>query len=151
MGKVAGIDLGTTFSAIAVGNKHGKAEISANRHGERIKPSAVLFDNETPLVGSMDKRSAVASPDNVVQFVKRQMGNPSWKFPTETGQVYAAEDISAIIIKRLKEDAELMLGETIDDAVITVPAYFDDAQRKATQDARRIAGFNVLLIINEPT
>lgn len=151
MGKVAGIDLGTTFSAIAVVNKHGKAEIIANREGERITPSVVLFDNETPLVGSMAKRSAVASPDNVVQFVKRQMGNPSWKFPTESGQVFSAEDISAIIIKRLKEDAELILGEAIDDAVITVPAYFDDAQRKATQDAGRIAGFNVLRIINEPT
>jgi molecular chaperone DnaK len=151
MGKVVGIDLGTTFSAIAVVNKHGKAEIIANREGERITPSVVLFDDNTPLVGSMAKRSAVANPDNVVQFVKRQMGNPSWKFPTESGQVYTPEDISAIILKRLKEDAEIMLGETVHDAVITVPAYFDDAQRRATQDAGRIAGLNVLRIINEPT
>lgn len=151
MGKVVGIDLGTTFSAIAVVNKHGKGEIIANREGERITPSVVLFDGDTPLVGSMAKRSAVASPDNIVQFVKRQMGSPSWKFPTESGQVYTPEEVSAIIIKRLKEDAEIMLGETVNDAVITVPAYFDDAQRKATQDAGRIAGLNVLRIINEPT
>jgi molecular chaperone DnaK len=151
MAKVVGIDLGTTFSAIAVVNKHGKPEIIANREGERITPSVVLFDGDTPIVGSMAKRSAVASPDNVVQFVKRQMGNPSWKFPTESGHVYTPEEVSAIIIKRMKEDAETMLGETVRDAVITVPAYFDDAQRKATQDAGRIAGLNVLRIINEPT
>jgi molecular chaperone DnaK len=151
MGKVVGIDLGTTFSAIAVVNKHGKPEILANREGERITPSVVFFNGDTPIVGSMAKRLAVANPEKVVQFVKRQMGNSSWKFPTESGQIYTSEEASAIIIKRLKEDAEIMLGETVCDAVITVPAYFDDAQRKATQDAGRIAGLNVLRIINEPT
>ena len=151
MSKVVGIDLGTTFSSIALVNQHGKPEIIPNREGERIMPSVVLFDGDTPIVGSIAKRSAVANPLNVAQFVKRQMGNPSWKFRTENGEVYTPEEISAMILKRLKEDAETMLGEKIHDAVITVPAYFDDAQRKSTQDAGRIAGLNVLRIINEPT
>lgn len=111
----------------------------------------MLFEGNEPIVGSIAKRSAVMSPLNVVQFAKRQMGVKSWKFRTETGEIYNAEDISAIILKRLKEDAEMLLGEEIRDAVITVPAYFDDAQRKATLDAGRIAGLNVLRIINEPT
>lgn len=151
MSQVVGIDLGTTFSSLAVVNQHGKPEIIPNREGERIMPSVVLFDGDMPIVGSIAKRAAVASPLNVVQFVKRQMGNPSWKFRTEEGEVYTPEEISAMILKRLKEDAETALGEDIHDAVITVPAYFDDAQRKATQDAGRIAGLNVLRIINEPT
>jgi len=151
MAKVVGIDLGTTYSAIATVNSHGKAEIIVNREGERITPSVVLFDADAPIVGSIAKRSAIASPLNVVQFVKRQMGNPSWKFRSEGGHVWKAEEISAIILKRLKEDAEVLVGESVRDAVITVPAYFDDAQRKATQDAGRIAGLNVLRIINEPT
>ena len=151
MGKALGIDLGTTFSAIAYVNEFGKAEIIPNREGERITPSVILFDGEAPIVGSIAKRSAVANPLSVVQFVKRQMGNPSWKFRSESIELYTPEEISAILLKRLKEDAETMLGETVTDAVITVPAYFDDAQRKATQDAGRIAGLNVLRIINEPT
>lgn len=151
MKEVVGIDLGTTFSAIAYVNRHGKPEIIANREGERITPSVVLFDGDTPIVGTAAKRSAIAEPLNVVQFVKRQMGNPSWKFRTENGDSYAPEEISAIILKRLKEDAEQMLGAAIDNAVITVPAYFNDAQRKATHDAGRIAGLNVMRIINEPT
>lgn len=151
MSKVVGIDLGTTYSAIAYLNEHGKAEIIANREGEPITPSVVLFDGEMPIVGSIAKKSAVQSPLNVVQFVKRQMGNPSWKFLSESGVQYSSEEISAIILKRLKEDAESVLNEEIRDVVITVPAYFDDAQRNATQDAGRIAGLNVLHIINEPT
>lgn len=151
MSKVVGIDLGTTFSAIAIVNQHGKPEIIPNREGERITPSVVLFDGETPIVGSIARRSAVANALNCVQFVKRQMGNPSWKFRTDSGEVFTPEEISAMILKRLKEDAETALGEPIRDAVITVPAYFADAQRKATQDAGRIAGLNVLRVINEPT
>ncbi len=151
MSHVVGIDLGTTNSAIAVVNKYGKPEIIANREGERTTPSVVLFDGHDPLVGSIAKRSAVATPLNVVQFVKRQMGENTWKFHAETGESFTPEEISALIIKRLKEDAENLLGEEVTDAVITVPAYFDDAQRKATQDAGRIAGLNVLRIINEPT
>jgi len=151
MGHVVGIDLGTTFSAIAAVNGAGKPEIIPNREGERITPSVVLFDGDSPLVGSIAKQSAVTSPLNVVQFVKRQMGNPSWKFRSEQGETFTAEDVSAIILKRLKDDAEVALGVTVKDAVITVPAYFDDAQRKATQDAGLIAGLNVLRVINEPT
>lgn len=151
MGKVIGIDLGTTFSAVAYVNSTGKPEIIPNRDGERIMPSVVFFDNDDPIVGISAKNSSVLEPLNVVQFVKRQMGNPSYKFNTEKGIEYTAEEISAIILKRLKEDAEQYLNDSILGAVITVPAYFNDAQRKATQDAGRIAGLNVLRIINEPT
>lgn len=151
MGKIIGIDLGTTFSAVAVVNDHGRAEILVNREGERTTPSVVLFEGDGAIVGSIAKRSAVASPLNVVQFVKRQMGNGSWKFRTEDSVAYKPEEVSALILKRLKEDAEALLGEAVQDAVVTVPAYFDDAQRKATQDAGRIAGLNVRRIINEPT
>lgn len=146
-----GIDLGTTFSAVATINEDGKPEILPNREGERITPSVVLFDGAAPIVGTIAKQSAVGNALNVVQFVKRQMGNASWKFRTESGDTLTAEEISAIILKRLKEDAEAALGESVHDAVITVPAYFNDAQRKATQDAGRIAGLNVTRILNEPT
>lgn len=151
MGRVVGIDLGTTYSAISVVNKYGKPEIIVNREGERITPSVVLFEDKEVVVGSIAKRSAVASPFNVVQFVKRQLGDKTWRFNTENGGEFTPEEISAMVIRRLKEDAETLLGEKVEDAVITVPAYFDDAQRKATQDAGRIAGLNVLRIINEPT
>jgi molecular chaperone DnaK len=151
MGRTIGIDLGTTFSAVAIVNEQGLPEIVPNREGERITPSVVLFDGHLPIVGTIAKQSASAQPLNVVQFVKRQMGNPSWKFRTETGEVYTPEEISAIILKRLKDDAEAALGEVVTDAVVTVPAYFDDAQRKATQDAGRIAGLNIIRIVNEPT
>lgn len=151
MGRVVGIDLGTTYSAIAIVNKYGKPEILVNREGERITPSVVLFDGTDVVVGSIAKRSAVASPFNVVQCVKRQLGDKAWTFKTEYDDEFTPEEISAMILRRLKEDAETLLGEEVVDAVITVPAYFDDAQRKATQDAGRIAGLNVLRIINEPT
>lgn len=151
MARVVGIDLGTTYSAISIVNQYGKPEVLTNREGERITPSVVLFDGDDPIVGSIAKRSAVANPFNVIQFVKRQIGDKGWKFRTENSEVYTPEEISAIILRRLKEDAETLLGEKIEDAVVTVPAYFDDAQRKATQDAGRIAGINVLRIINEPT
>ena len=151
MGRIVGIDLGTTYSAIAAVDDQGKPVILCNREGERTTPSIVLLDGGTPIVGTIAKQSAVAKPLSVVQFVKRQMGNPSWKFRTESGESFTPEEISAMILKRLKEDAEAALGEPVDQAVITVPAYFSDAQRKATQDAGRIAGLNVRRIINEPT
>lgn len=151
MTRIVGIDLGTTYSSIGFVNDHGKPEIIPNREGERITPSVVMFDGESPIVGSIAKRSAVANPEEVVQFVKRQMGNPSWKFRTGQDETYTPEEISAIILKRLKGDAEVHLGGPVRDAVITVPAYFNDAQRKATQDAGHIAGLNVTRIINEPT
>lgn len=151
MGRIVGIDLGTTYSAIACVNELGKAEIIVNREGERITPSVVLFQGDLTQVGTQAKRSAPTAPDDVVQFVKRQMGNPDWRFTTSAGVDFTAEQISAIILKRLKEDAEIVLGEAVTDAVITVPAYFDDARRKATQDAGTIAGLNVRRVLNEPT
>ncbi len=151
MSKVIGIDLGTTFSAVAFINELGKPEIIPNRDGERIMPSVVFFEDGNPIVGVTAKNSSLIEPLNVVQFVKRQMGNPSFKFITEKGDEYTSEEISAIILKRLKEDAEEYLNDTIVGAVITVPAYFNDVQRKSTQDAGIIAGINVLRIINEPT
>lgn len=146
-----GIDLGTTYSGMAYVNEHGQAEIIPNREGERCTPSVVLFDGETPIVGSIAKRSAVASPLNVCQFVKRQMGEKDWRFLTEDDRSYTAEEISALILKRLVEDAAAAMDCEISSAVITVPAYFNDAQRKATQDAGKIAGLDVLRIMNEPT
>ena len=146
-----GIDLGTTFSAVAAVNANGRPEIIKNREGEAITPSVVLFQGDQPLVGTMAKRSAVMAPKDVVQFVKRNMGDASWRFATSTGQEYTAEQVSAVILKRLKEDAEMALGRPCPDAVITVPAYFDDARRRATMDAGTIAGFNVLRVLNEPT
>lgn len=148
---IVGIDLGTTFSTAAVLSEKGVPEIISNREGERITPSAVLFDGDSPIVGTLAKAAAPTSPLNVVQFIKRQMGNKEWKFRTETGATYTPEEISALILKRLKEDAEVSLGEHVSDAVITVPAYFNDAQRQATKDAGRIAGLNVIRMINEPT
>jgi len=149
--RVVGIDLGTTFSSIACVNEHGKPEIIKNREGEDITPSVVMFEGNAPAVGSIAQRSAIANPLNVCQFVKRQMGNPAWNFRSANGNKFSPEEVSALILKKLKEDAEVLCASKVMDAVITVPAYFDDAQRKATQDAGRIAGLNVLRIINEPT
>jgi len=148
---IIGIDLGTTFSAMAFINEEAVPEIICNREGERITPSVVLFDGDSPIVGTIAKAATTTSPLNVVQFVKRQMGNKAWKFKTDTGASFTAEEISALILKRLKDDAEVALGKIISDAVITVPAYFNDAQRQATKDAGRIAGLNVVRMINEPT
>jgi len=152
MGQVVGIDLGTTYSAVAVVGASGKPEVLVNREGERITPSVVFFDEGATLVGSMAKRSAATSPLDVAQFVKRQMGDKDWRFEPSVGGSYSPEEVSAIILKRLKEDAELFLGEgQVTDAVITVPAFFDDARRRATIDAGKIAGLNVLRVLNEPT
>lgn len=151
MGRIVGIDLGTTFSAVAAVNSLGKPEIIPNREGERITPSVVLFQGGATQVGSMARRSAATAPDDVVQFMKRQMGDPTWRFVTSSGDEYTPEQVSAIIVKRLKDDAEMMLGEPVTDAVITVPAYFDDARRKATVDAGTIAGLDVRRVLNEPT
>jgi molecular chaperone DnaK len=148
---IVGIDLGTTNSAIAYMDENEIPQIITSRDGDRITPSVVLFENDTPIVGSVAKSNSVADPLNSVQFVKRQMGNPSYKFINESGESFTPEEVSAIILRRLKQDAEGFLGEQVDKAVITVPAYFDDSQRKATQDAGQIAGLHVLKIINEPT
>lgn len=151
MGRAIGIDLGTTYSAVSIVNDFGKPEILPNREGEAITASVVLFQGDMPLVGSMAKRAAATDPDNVVQFVKRQMGNPAWSFDAPGGKSYRPEEVSALILKRLKDDAEMVLGEPVTDAVITVPAYFDDANRRATIDAGTMAGLNVLRVLNEPT
>jgi molecular chaperone DnaK len=148
---IVGIDLGTTNSAIAYVNEHGRPQMIANREGEYVTPSVVFFDGSEPIVGSIAKRSAVLDPLNVVQFVKRHMGDSSWMFATESGETFSAEDISGLILKRLKEDAETMLGRPVERAVISVPAYFQDAPRQATKDAGKIAGLDVVRIINEPT
>lgn len=156
MGRAIGIDLGTTYSAISVMKPDGSPMILPNSEGQNITPSVVLFPDtsggaDEPLVGDMAKHSAVASPLDVVQFLKRQMGDPNWRFTTTNNQSYTAEEVSGIILKKLKADAELALGEPVTDAVITVPAYFDDARRTATKQAGVIAGFNVLRVLNEPT
>jgi len=148
---VIGIDLGTTFSAVARVNDDGKAEIITNRDGERTTPSVVMFEDGTAVVGEQAKENSIVDPYNVCQFVKRQMGKKAFSFDVSLNERYTAEEISAMILKRLKEDAEAYTGERVEGAVITVPAYFDDAQRKATQDAGEIAGLNVIGIINEPT
>lgn len=156
MGRAIGIDLGTTYSAAAILQPDGKPAILPNSEGQNITPSVVLFPDvgngyDEPLVGDMAKHSAATSPLDVVQFVKRQMGDPNWRFESTSGSAYTAEEVSAIILKKLKNDAELALGEPVTDAVITVPAYFDDTRRVATKQAGRIAGLNVLRVLNEPT
>ncbi len=154
MKSAIGIDLGTTYSAFAI-MQDGKPKIIPNVEGQNITPSVVLFPSadcgEEPLVGEMAKHSASTAPLDVVQFVKRQMGDPNWKFESSNGHSYSAEEISAVILKKIKNDAETVLGKEITDVVITVPAYFDDARRTATRQAGQIAGMNVLRILNEPT
>ncbi|WP_130013922.1 Hsp70 family protein [Serinicoccus sediminis] len=155
MATAIGIDLGTTYCAVAVLSAGGEPEILPNRDGEDITPSVVLIGgdgaDDEPLVGTMAKHSAATSPHDVVQFVKRQMGDPAWRFDSASGHSYTAEEVSGIILKRLKEDAEQALGEPVTKAVITVPAYFDDARRTATKHAGQIAGLEVLRVLNEPT
>lgn len=156
MGRAIGIDLGTTYSAAAILQADGKPAILPNSEGQNITPSVVLFPDvangyDEPLVGDMAKHSAATSPLDVVQFVKRQMGDPNWRFESTNGSSFTAEEVSAIILKKLKNDAELVMGEPVTDAVITVPAYFDDTRRVATKQAGRIAGLNVLRVLNEPT
>ncbi|WP_245703349.1 Hsp70 family protein [Streptomyces lushanensis] len=151
MARVVGIDLGTTYCAVAVADRSGSPSIVRNREGENITPSVVMFQGDTVVVGSQAKRSAATAPDHVVQFVKRYMGEANPIYHSESGTPYRPEEIAALLLKRLKEDAEMMLGEPVEQAVVTVPAYFDDVRRKATQDAGRLAGLEVLRIVNEPT
>ena len=149
MGKVIGIDLGTTNSCGAV-LEAGEPVIIANAEGGRTTPSIVAFtDSGERLVGDTAKRQAAVNADRTVCSIKRQMGNDY--HININGRKYSPQEISAIILQKLKKDAEDYLGESVTDAVITVPAYFNDAQRQATRDAGRIAGLNVRRIINEPT
>jgi molecular chaperone DnaK len=149
MARAVGIDLGTTNSCVAV-LEGGEPAVIANAEGSRTTPSVVAFaKNGEVLVGEVAKRQAVTNVDRTIRSVKRQMGT-DWKV-TIDGKKFTAQQISAFILQKLKRDAEAYLGETITDAVITVPAYFSDAQRQATKEAGTIAGLNVLRIINEPT
>src|ERR1700730_11832463 len=150
--KTVGIDLGTTFSVVSHIDAYGKPQIIPNSENERITASVMLFDGTSVVVGTLAKNSAVAEPEKIVDFVKREMGKPKDQFHREfAGKIYSAEELSALILKKLKGDAEKYLSEPVTDAVITVPAYFNDAERTATITAGQLAGFNVLQIINEPT
>src|SRR6202011_4611971 len=150
--KTVGIDLGTTFCAVAHIDAYGKPQIIPNAESERITPSVILFDGTNPSVGTRPKQNTAAEPEKIVDFVKREMGKSKAQFHRDfNGKIYSAEELSALIIKKLKNDAEKYLGEPVTDAVITVPAYFNDAERTATITAGQLAGFNVLQIINEPT
>ena len=149
MSKVVGIDLGTTNSCIAI-MEGGNTIVIPNAEGARTTPSVVYFDKSGErIVGQLAKRQQAMNPDRTVSSIKREMGT-SKKIKIGDDEYYPQE-ISAIILKKLKNDAEAFIGDTITDAIITVPAYFNDAQRQATKDAGKIAGLNVLRIINEPT
>lgn len=149
MGATIGIDLGTTNSCMAT-MEGGRVTIIPNAEGERTTPSVVAFSKEGErLVGSIALRQAAVNPDRTISSVKRHMGT-SWQAKID-GKAYTPQELSAMILTKLRRDAEAFLGQEVTDAVITVPAYFDDSQRQATKDAGRIAGLNVLRIINEPT
>jgi molecular chaperone DnaK len=149
MAKVIGIDLGTTNSCVAV-LEGGKPVVIPNPEGNRTTPSVVAFTKDGErLVGQVAKRQAVTNPDRTIQSIKREMGT-SFK-ATIDGKAYSPQEISAMVLQKMKSDAEEYLGETVSQAVITVPAYFSDSQRQATTDAGKIAGLEVLRIINEPT
>lgn len=149
MGKIIGIDLGTTNSCVSV-MEGGEAIIIPNVEGNRTTPSIVAFTKDGErLVGETAKRQAITNPDRTISSIKREMGS-NYKIDID-GKDYTPQDISAMILQKLKADAESYLGETVSEAVITVPAYFTDAQRQATKDAGKIAGLEVKRIINEPT
>ena len=150
MSKVIGIDLGTTNSVVSV-MEGGEPTVITNPEGSRITPSVVGFTKDGQrLVGQLAKRQAVSNPDRTISSIKRHMGESDYKVEID-GKGYTPQEISAMILQKLKADAEAYLGETVTQAVITVPAYFNDSQRQATKDAGKIAGLEVLRIINEPT
>jgi molecular chaperone DnaK len=150
MARAVGIDLGTTNSVVAV-LEGGEPTVIANSEGSRTTPSVVAFArNGEVLVGQSAKNQAVTNVDRTIRSVKRHIGS-DWKTGDVDGKTYSAQEISARVLQKLKRDAESYLGEDITDAVITVPAYFEDAQRQATKEAGQIAGLNVLRIVNEPT
>ena len=149
MGKIIGIDLGTTNSCVAV-MEAGEPVVIANAEGSRTTPSVVAFSKTGErMVGQVAKRQAITNPDRTIASIKRHMGS-SHKV-TIDDKSYTPQEISAMILQKLRSDAEAYLGEKVTEAVITVPAYFSDAQRQATRDAGRIAGLDVKRIINEPT
>ena len=149
MSKIIGIDLGTTNSCVAV-MEGGEAVVIPNAEGNRTTPSVVAFSKDGErMVGQVAKRQAITNPDRTVISIKREMGT-NYKVNVD-GKSYTPQEISAMILQKLKADAEAYLGQTVTEAVITVPAYFTDAQRQATKDAGKIAGLDVKRIINEPT
>ena len=148
MAKIIGIDLGTTNSCVAV-LEGGEPVVIPNAEGARTTPSVVAFKGNERIVGSAAKRQAITNPDKTISSIKREMGTAYKK--NIDGKDYTPQEISAMILQKLKQDAEAYLGEKVTQAVITVPAYFSDSQRQATKDAGRIAGLDVLRIINEPT
>ncbi|MBQ0067187.1 MAG: Hsp70 family protein, partial [Phascolarctobacterium sp.] len=149
MAKVIGIDLGTTNSVVSV-IEGGEPTVITNKEGSRLTPSVVGFSKGGErLVGQLAKRQAVSNTDRTISSIKRHMGT-KYKVGID-GKDYSPEEISAMILQKLKTDAEEYLGEKVSQAVITVPAYFSDSQRQATKDAGKIAGLEVLRIINEPT
>ena len=149
MGKIIGIDLGTTNSCVAV-MEGGQPTVIANTEGSRTTPSVVAFTKTGErLVGEPAKRQAVTNAEKTISSIKREMGT-DYRV-TIDDKKYSPQEISAMILQKLKKDAEGYLGETVSEAVITVPAYFNDAQRQATKDAGKIAGLDVKRIINEPT
>ncbi len=150
MGKIIGIDLGTTNSVVSV-MEGGEPTVITNPEGSRLTPSVVGFTKDGErLVGQLAKRQAVSNPDRTIASIKRHMGEANYTVSID-GKAYTPPEISAMILQKLKADAEAYLGETVTQAVITVPAYFNDSQRQATKDAGKIAGLEVLRIINEPT
>src|SRR5438105_8446265 len=150
MPKAVGIDLGTTNSVVSV-LEAGEPAVIPNAEGKRTTPSVVGFSKSGEvLVGEVAKRQAITNPERTIRSVKRHMGEHSWNVDID-GKKYNAQEISARILQKLKRDAESYLGDTVSQAVNTVPAYFDDAQRNATKEAGQIAGLEVLRIINEPT
>src|SRR6476659_7282014 len=149
MARAVGIDLGTTNSVVSV-LEGGEPTVIANAEGSRTTPSVVAFaKNGEVLVGEVAKRQAITNPDRTIRSVKRHMGT-GWTIDID-GKGYKSQEISARTLQKLKRDAEAYLGDTVTQAVITVPAYFDDAQRTATKEAGQVAGLEVLRIINEPT
>ncbi|MET8814873.1 molecular chaperone DnaK [Streptomyces sp. NPDC004549] len=154
MARSVGIDLGTTNSVVSV-LEGGEPTVITNTEGTRTTPSVVAFAKSGEvLVGEVAKRQAVTNVERTARSVKRHVGDHGWRFPDEgdiDGRRYTAQEISARVLQKLKRDAEAYLGEDVTDAVVTVPAYFDDAQRQATKEAGEIAGLNVLRIVNEPT
>ena len=150
MAKVIGIDLGTTNSVVSV-MEGGEPVVITNPEGSRLTPSVVGFTKDGQrLIGQLAKRQAVSNPDRTIRSIKRHMGETDYKVEID-GKSYTPPEISAMILQKLKADAETYLGEPVTQAVITVPAYFNDSQRQATKDAGKIAGLDVLRIINEPT
>ena len=149
MGKIIGIDLGTTNSCVAV-MEGGEPVVIANAEGARTTPSVVAFSKTGErMVGQVAKRQAITNPDRTVASIKREMGT-NYKVAIDDKN-YTPQEISAMVLQKLKADAEAYLGEKVTEAVITVPAYFNDSQRQATKEAGEIAGLNVRRIVNEPT